>query len=321
MLTTLRLPNPATVPPIPNGRRVDVATADQLLDAVENARDGDVIVLAAGTYTLVETLTIGHSIVLYGDPVRPENVKLMNAHANTNLANTIATTNLDTQIKLIGLDIFSRNNVGVLLSRDTEAEILFCHIHDCEWSGIASLFGVPSVKITVKHCIITNNRIGIHVLGELIVTNSRIRVNREDGIVGRERQYVAAALGPRVAVITDSEITQNGNSGIVVQTGTITNCRITHNGGNGITIGSGNVTGCEISQNRNTGIFVVTAGRDSVVNVTSCEIQDNRGNGVEVGWDARGDFRENTLRGNQKGNWLIRPQPANATRIGNRPNE
>ena len=349
-LTTLKLPKPATVPAIPAGRQVKVSTVPKLLDAVENANEGDIIVLASGTYNLPETLRIGQSVVLYGNPVKPENVKLRNWHNNSNYATTLG-TGRDANVKLIGLDISSLNGSGIYVGKDSSADIQFCRIYDCggDGGGIVSPNGEKFVKISVEHCLITGHKgTGILTIGELTMKNCLIKGNGDGGLGGNENY---SNVGPKTTVIAGCAIIQNGTYGIKVQTGNLTNCEITQNGlrgnGHGVYFQKGNVsnciithngggvlinantltnceiTQCEITQNEGTGINIPNYYYNQDVKgikVTDCTIRDNGKHGVHVGYYVNAEFHNNTLRGNLAGNWNIEYR-ANITRIGNKPNE
>jgi len=183
-ITALDLPQqPSELPTIPSGsRRINVATTRELLDAVDpkNLKDGDVIVLKSGTYTLPNSLNItgrhpldkrtGETIVLYGDPRDPENVKIRIRNGRINITR-------DTLVELIGLDISSANGEGVQVDGEAEVGILFCSIHDCKGSGIRN-----GAHVAVDSSVITGNGDGFFTSGKSYVNNCRIEYNKKNGV-------------------------------------------------------------------------------------------------------------------------------------------
>ena len=265
-LTTLPLPTPAEVLPIPNGRRVNVSTAKQLYAAFDraNAKDGDVIVLAPGTYDMDEDISVSHkgNVVLYGDPQNPQNVKIRIAQ------DTIGRISFsgDGYTKLIGLDIS-----GTVLLYSAKVDVLFCNIHDSKSQGID---GLKNATILVENSIITNNDSG--------------GLNMYQGSL------------------------------------TMNNCLVSKNNANGIESAGFenevNITliGCEISENKFAGFRMYSKGR--VATVTGCTIRNNGHNGVEIGAEASGEFRNNTLD-NNSGNWRINLDAGKVVRTDNTPNK
>ena len=205
-ITALNLPQqPSELPPIPDGgRRIDVATASELLDAVkpQNLKDGDVIVLKPGTYRLPNGLNMtgrhpldkrtGEPIVLYGCPGNPQGLKgneqkgvqiegipkeEEGVHIMISGNNRIYITR-NTPVYLMGLDISSADGEGILV--DGEAEevgILFCSIRDCKEYGIYN-----RKNIFVDSSVITGNGNGFQSAGKSDVNNSRIEYNKNYGV-------------------------------------------------------------------------------------------------------------------------------------------
>ena len=186
-LTTLNLPKqPDELPPIPDGRRIDVATTKELLDAINpsNLKDGDVIVLKDGEYTLPSSLDIVDRlplaprreipIFLYGDPQKPENVRIRMDRRDGRINIT-----RNTPIYLIGLDISSSNGRGIQASGEVaEVGILFCRIHSCKSHGIYS-----NANIFIDSSVIADNGDGFQSSRSTFdVNNSRIENNRNYGI-------------------------------------------------------------------------------------------------------------------------------------------
>jgi hypothetical protein len=196
---------PSELPPIPDGgRRIDVATASELLDAVkpQNLKDGDVIVLKPGTYRLPNGLNMtgrhpldkrtGEPIVLYGCPGNPQGLKgneqkgvqiegipkeEEGVHIMISGNNRIYITR-NTPVYLMGLDISSADGEGILV--DGEAEevgILFCSIRDCKEYGIYN-----RKNIFVDSSVITGNGNGFQSAGKSDVNNSRIEYNKNYGV-------------------------------------------------------------------------------------------------------------------------------------------
>jgi hypothetical protein len=203
-ITTLDLPQqPNELPAIPDGkRRINVATTKELLQAVNpsNLRDGDVIVLQPGVYTLTESLNMtrspldkrtGESIVLYGDPGNPQGltegaqkgvqivedsgipqgVQIIIKSGRINITR-------DAPICLIGLDISSTNDEGVRVDGGAEVDILFCSIRDCKGDGVHN-----RANIVVDSSVMTHNGNGFQSSGRSDVNNSRIANNQNNGIV------------------------------------------------------------------------------------------------------------------------------------------
>ena len=228
--TTLKLPKPAVVPPIPAGRRVNVSTVDELFTAVYDAYDGDVIVLRPGTYNLPKTLTIEQSVVLYGDPKNPQNVKIRGAHSNA------LTTGKRTSIQLIGLDITcSRGSYGVVVGEDSKTEIIFSHIHDCTQRGITNNNN-KNAKIFVEHSVISRCGYAIKFNSGEIVANNCLITTGTGFIIG------GAGIQALVAEVTGCEISGNKGDGIeVLKEGKIkvTDCSIRDNSGYGVLVRAG----------------------------------------------------------------------------------
>ena len=186
-ITALNLPQqPSELPPIPDGiRRIDVATSRELLAAVNpsNLRDGDVIVLKPGVYTLTDSLNIagrhpldtrtGEPIVLYGDPSSPQKVQI-----RINRRDSRINITRNTPLYLIGLDITSTNGEGVRVDGEAEVGILFCSIHNCNGDGIYN-----RSSIFVDGSVISGNDNGFQTSGRFDVNNSRIERNRNNGVI------------------------------------------------------------------------------------------------------------------------------------------
>lgn len=184
-ITALNLPqqpNENELPVIPNGgRRINVGTTRELLDAVDskNLKDGDIIVLKPGTYTLPGNLNIGRhlldkrtgeTIALYGDPRDPEKVKIRIRNGRINIIR-------DTLVELIGLDISSANGEGVQVDGEAEVGILFCLIRDCKGNGISN-----GANVAVDSSVITGNDSGFYTSGKSNVHNCRIEYNKKNGV-------------------------------------------------------------------------------------------------------------------------------------------
>jgi len=203
-LTTLDLPQqPSELPMLPSGsRRIDVATARELEHAVENIRDGDVVVLKPGVYTLSKNLNItrrhpldkrtGEPIVFYGDPGDPQGVegaqKGVQIVGDTGepkgvqISLTSGRINIthDTPVYLIGLDISSPNDNGIQVDgKAADVKILFCSIRDCMRDGI-----VNRASLLVDSSVVTYNGNGFQSGsgGKSDVNNSRIAFNTGYGV-------------------------------------------------------------------------------------------------------------------------------------------
>ena len=203
-ITALNLPQqPNELPPIPDGgRRITVATANELLNAVkpQNLRDGDIIVLKPGKYILPNGLNIagrhpldkrtGDPIVLYGDPRNPQGLKgdeqkgvqiegipkeegvqiIISGNNRINITR-------NTPICLMGLDISSADGEGIRVDGEAEVDILFCSIRNCKGDGIFN-----RAHIFVDSSVITNNGNGFQSAGKSDVNNSRIEYNKNYGV-------------------------------------------------------------------------------------------------------------------------------------------
>lgn len=245
-VSKLPLPVPAAVPPIPAGRQVKVSTTEELLKAVNNAKNGDVILLAPGTYNLNEEISPGPNkgtVVLYGDPQYPQNVKIR-------IHGEFGTIRADegSHLRLFGLDISNELFCGVWATSNSMVDVLFCIIHDCgngEMDGIQVLGTLdgPQTYVLVKNSVISSNDKGIIAAGQLDVNNCLIKNNKSNGV------FVLAGDGKKS--LTGCTITHNGNDGVWIigygSFATITDCNIHDNKGNGILVS--NLAGGEFFNN------------------------------------------------------------------------
>ncbi|HBT76283.1 MAG TPA: hypothetical protein DEB39_05005 [Planctomycetaceae bacterium] len=221
--TRLPLPLPALAPSIPAGRRVDVSTASQLRYAVENAKSGDVIVLAPGTYGLNGIFETGHDkgvVTLYGDPVAPANVKIRISGPRGTIRG-----DKGTHLVLIGLDVANEWR-GVYPANDSKVDIRFCNIHDCGDHGICASSDPGSFTgVVVENCVITGNSYGIFAEGSLDVRNCSIKNNRGHGISDYTRGCAMT--------VTHCDISRNEQDGILMSKAdsfaTVTDCVIRYN--------------------------------------------------------------------------------------------
>ena len=259
--TTLELPTPAVIPPIPEGRRVNVSTASELLDATQNAKDGDVIVLAKGTYMLSEDIDFGENkgkIALYGDPENPQNVKIrINGEYGTIRIGS------GSHLKLIGLDI--SNQWRGVYANYGNADILFCHAHDCGDYGVCNSSRKSNVNIE-NSMIVANTDWGCcSVNGNLVVKNCLIKNNTGSGVY-----------------------TSGGRT-------TLTGCEIVNNGTQGLSFSDSGtrvvVTDCKIRDNKENGVWVTLGA--------SGEFRNNTLSGNKAGnWEINSSAGEITRIGN-----------------------
>ena len=204
-VTALDLPQqPSELPPIPDGgRRINVATTKELLDAVDskNLRDGDVIVLKPGKYILPKGLNItgrhpldqrtGEPIVLYGSPRNPQGIK-DNEQKGVQIegvsteeegvqiiisGNNRINITRNSPICLIGLDISSADGEGVRVEGEASVDIRFCSFRGCKGDGIYN-----RSNIVVDSSVITGNGNGFQSAGKSDVNNCRIENNRGNGV-------------------------------------------------------------------------------------------------------------------------------------------
>ena len=188
-ITTLDLPQqPSELPTIPDGgRHINVTNERELLEAVNsrNLRDGDVIVLKPGVYTLPDSLNItghhpldkrsGAPIVLFGNPSDPEKVQI-----RINRRDGKINITRNAPVYLIGLDISSADGVGIQAAGEAEeVGILFCTVRDCKGDGIYN-----RARVFVDSSVIARNGNGFQSGsgGRSDIHNSRIEFNMGYGV-------------------------------------------------------------------------------------------------------------------------------------------
>lgn len=188
---------------------------------MKNVKDGDVIVLAAGTYNLGEDLETDSdkgTVVLYGDPKTPYNVKIRVSGSTGTIQ-----SGHGGHLKLVGLDI-SNEWIGVY-ANNSRMDVLFCNIHDCRDRGV---YSSNDSYIFIENCVVRDNNVsGFYI---------RCKVDIKNCLVKGNGHGVYMSDGGK-ATVSGCEIVQN-NDGIVINASdsfaTVTNCNIKDNKSTGV---------------------------------------------------------------------------------------
>jgi len=176
-----------------------VTPGESIQEAIDEAPEGAVICLEAGTWA--ENLTISKSISLIGQGSSLSTIESLNACSPVLYVTTNGPTS-DVRVRVEGLGVIGATGywcesppniaVGVLVDGTAVVDLTGCAITDNSESGMRA---TDSAQVLVKDCTIADNGLdGIHVtnMASLAIEESMIRTNYYNGILVEDSSSVHA---------------------------------------------------------------------------------------------------------------------------------
>jgi len=237
-------------------------------EAIDNAVEGDTIIVESGTYK--EALTIDKRLNIQGQSKDTTTIDGMSSSTAVYMENAAEDS------KLSG---FTITNASTGIEPWNGAEISDCLIHSCSSGAIfaTSLTLTSSPSITIKDCICHNNAYGISIwrAANILIENTYCYNNEENGIIIKESENVTLS----------SCITHNNTQGVnlrYVTNATVTGCTSYDNADDGIHLDYTDHTSiidCETYNNSNDGI---TLSDSNHVKIEDCDSHNNGDDGVNL---------------------------------------
>ena len=273
-----------------------VTTAEELVNAINDASSGNIITLADGTYTLSSTLTINTAITLQGSGNTvlqgSGSSRVIDIYADAKIYNLTISGGSDNEARNGGGGIrvssghptiknctitgnHAQNGGGIAVLNGSSAEIIGCTVTGNDANSMGGGIVLIGSTANITNCTITSNKSydgggGVCVSnGSAEITNCNISGNGETNGGGVWVRYNSTAK------ISNCTIENNKSSGVYVyyrSSAELTNCTITgHKSGSGVYV-SGNtttLTNCTIIGNRSDSgscLFAYNKGTINIIN-------------------------------------------------------